>query len=54
MYMDFYFNTSMDSIYAKKYYTLMCFHPYCSYSMWPYVNCDSNDPNLPSMTLPIL
>jgi hypothetical protein len=27
VYMDFYFNTSMDSTYAKKYYTLMCFHP---------------------------
>jgi len=26
MYMDFYFNTSMDSTYAKKDYTLMCFH----------------------------
>jgi hypothetical protein len=28
MYMNFYFNTSMDSTYAKKYYTLVCFHPW--------------------------
>jgi hypothetical protein len=27
MYMDFYFNISMNSTYAKKDYTLMCFHP---------------------------
>jgi hypothetical protein len=27
MYMDFKFNTSMDSTYAKKDYTLGCFHP---------------------------
>jgi len=24
--MDFYFNISMDSTYARKYSTLMCFH----------------------------
>jgi hypothetical protein len=24
--MDFYFNTNMDSTYAKKYSTLVCFH----------------------------
>jgi len=24
--MDFYFNISMDSTYAEKYSTLMCFH----------------------------
>jgi hypothetical protein len=27
MYVGFYFNTNMDSTYAQKYYTLMCFHP---------------------------
>jgi hypothetical protein len=27
LYMDFYFNTNMDFTYAKKDYTLMCFHP---------------------------
>jgi len=26
VYMDFYFNISMDSTYAEKYYTLVCFH----------------------------
>ncbi len=52
MYMDFYFNINMDSTYAKKYYTLVCFHPYCSYSIWSYVNCDCNDPNFPSTTVP--
>ncbi len=26
MYVDFYFNTNMDSTYAQKYYTLVCFH----------------------------
>jgi hypothetical protein len=26
VYMDFYFNISMDSTYAGKYYILMCFH----------------------------
>ncbi len=25
--MDFYYNISMDSTYAKMYSTLMCFHP---------------------------
>jgi hypothetical protein len=25
--MDFYFNTSMDSTYVRKYSTLVCFHP---------------------------
>lgn len=28
VYMDFYFNTSKDSTYARKYYTLMRFHPW--------------------------
>jgi len=28
MYMDLYFNTSMDSTYVRKYYTLVCIHPY--------------------------
>jgi hypothetical protein len=27
VYMDFYFNINKDSTYARKYYTLMCFHP---------------------------
>jgi hypothetical protein len=27
VYMDFYFNISMDSTYVRKYYTLVCFHP---------------------------
>jgi hypothetical protein len=26
MYMDFYFNISMDFTYVEKYYTLTCFH----------------------------
>jgi len=26
MYMDFYFNISMDFTYVGKYYTLACFH----------------------------
>jgi hypothetical protein len=25
--MDFYFNTNMDSTYAKIYFTLVCFYP---------------------------
>jgi hypothetical protein len=28
MYMNFYFHIDMDSTYAEKYYTLICFHPY--------------------------
>jgi hypothetical protein len=28
VYMDFYLNTSKDSTYAIKYYTLVCFHPW--------------------------
>jgi hypothetical protein len=27
MYMDFYFNTSMDSTYVEKYYALVCSDP---------------------------
>jgi hypothetical protein len=28
VYMDFYFNINKDSTYARKYYTLVCFHPW--------------------------
>jgi hypothetical protein len=34
MYMDLYFNTSMDSTYVRKYYTLVCIHPYPKFQIF--------------------